>query len=44
MWEVDHIKPIKDGGTDHPENLRLACSPCHLLAGKEQRAARAAAR
>lgn len=29
-WEVDHIVPVADGGTDHPDNLRLLCRPCHV--------------
>lgn len=28
-WEVDHLKPIADGGDDNPANLRLLCVPCH---------------
>lgn len=26
---VDHIKPLKDGGTHDPGNLRPLCKPCH---------------
>lgn len=40
-WQVDHIFPVKDGGTDDPENLRLLCNGCHIAVGYEQRAARA---
>lgn len=29
-WEVDHIIPVANGGTDHPANLRLLCRACHL--------------
>lgn len=29
-WAVDHIVAVKDGGTDHPDNLRLLCGRCHL--------------
>lgn len=39
-WEVDHIVPVKDGGTDDPANLRLLCHECHVTAGIEQRRAR----
>ncbi len=39
-WDVDHILPVADGGTDDPENLRLLCIPCHVAVGYEQRAAR----
>ena len=28
-WEVDHILPVIEGGTDDPANLRLLCVPCH---------------
>lgn len=27
--EVDHIRPIKDGGTDDDDNLQLLCVACH---------------
>lgn len=40
-WQVDHTLPVKDGGTDDPENLRLLCNDCHIAVGYEQRAARA---
>jgi 5-methylcytosine-specific restriction endonuclease McrA len=39
-WQVDHIVPVKDGGTDDPANLRLLCHGCHVAVGYEQRAAR----
>lgn len=26
---VDHMDPISLGGTDHPDNLALACKPCN---------------
>ena len=42
FWEVDHIVPVKHGGTDDPANLRLLCTTCHIKAGYEQRAARKA--
>lgn len=35
--EVDHIIPVRAGGTDHPDNLRLVCKPCHGDIGIEQR-------
>lgn len=28
-YEVDHIKPFSEGGSDHPSNLRLLCRACH---------------
>lgn len=27
--EVDHIRPVIDGGTNHPNNLRSLCHGCH---------------
>lgn len=37
-WEVDHIIPVADGGTDNPANLRLLCRPCHVsITGKWRR-------
>lgn len=41
-WEVDHIVPVVDGGTDDPANLRLLCHACHVAVGYEQRRARKA--
>ena len=38
-WDVDHIIPVRDGGTDDPANLRLLCMPCHIKVGYEQRRA-----
>lgn len=26
---IDHVKPIFEGGTSDPENLRVLCEPCH---------------
>ena len=26
---VDHIKPLNDGGTNHPANLQTLCKSCH---------------
>lgn len=39
-WDVDHVMPVADGGTDDPENLRLVCATCHVAIGYEQRSAR----
>lgn len=36
-WEVDHITPVRNGGTDDPTNLRLLCHACHVAVGYEQR-------
>lgn len=27
--EIDHIKPVVDGGTDEPHNLKTACFDCN---------------
>jgi 5-methylcytosine-specific restriction protein A len=27
--QVDHITPKAKGGTDHEDNLRAICQPCH---------------
>ena len=27
--DVDHIKPKRDGGSDHPANLQGLCHRCH---------------
>ena len=33
-FEVDHIVPQSDGGTDHPNNLQLLCSSCNRIKGR----------
>ena len=38
-WDVDHIVPVRNGGTDDPANVRLLCADCHVAVGYEQRAA-----
>lgn len=43
-WHVDHIKPVAEGGTDDPANLRLLCGKCHKRITKEWHGERAAAR
>lgn len=36
---VDHIVPLEDGGTDHPDNLQVLCASDHgLKTMAEQRA------
>ena len=47
--ELDHIVNVKAGGTDHPDNARLLCGPCHKIktaaeatTGRRARAARGA--
>ena len=27
--EIDHIVPVREGGSDDPLNLRVVCRPCH---------------
>lgn len=27
--EIDHIRPVIEGGTDHPSNLCSLCHACH---------------
>ena len=27
--EVDHIKPLREGGTNRPDNLQTLCKSCH---------------
>jgi 5-methylcytosine-specific restriction endonuclease McrA len=34
-WEIDHIIPIADGGTDDDENLQVLCFMCHSLKTKD---------
>lgn len=40
-WEADHIHARADGGTDHPDNLRTLCVPCHKARTKRQQHERA---
>jgi len=28
-YDIDHIKPVGDGGQDEPENLQALCPACH---------------
>jgi 5-methylcytosine-specific restriction endonuclease McrA len=32
---LDHIKPVARGGTNHPDNLALACGPCNNKKGNK---------
>ena len=32
-FQIDHIIPIKHGGSDHTENLCLACFECNAYKG-----------
>jgi hypothetical protein len=38
-WEADHMVARRDGGEDHPRNLRTLCVPCHQIRTAEQRKA-----
>ncbi|BDP42920.1 hypothetical protein DAETH_28890 [Deinococcus aetherius] len=29
-WHIDHFIPLSRGGTNHPENIVIACEPCNL--------------
>lgn len=37
QYEVDHIRRVVDGGTDHPSNLRTLCHDCHASVSAAQR-------
>lgn len=34
---VDHIVPVAQGGTHHPDNLAAACVPCHDAKTEQER-------
>ena len=34
--EIDHIKPLWDGGTDEIENLQVLCYKCHQKKSAEE--------
>ncbi|QQE10027.1 HNH endonuclease [Planctomycetota bacterium] len=34
-WEVDHSKPQAKGGSDHMNNLYVACIPCNRSKGDQ---------
>lgn len=38
-WEVDHSRPVANGGTDHGNNLRPACRTCNRSKGTRDAAA-----
>jgi 5-methylcytosine-specific restriction protein A len=35
--ERDHIKPIAEGGSEHPENIQALCHDCNMERLAEQR-------
>jgi 5-methylcytosine-specific restriction endonuclease McrA len=37
-FEVHHVNPVDNGGTDEPSNLMLLCSECHAEAHRRQEA------
>ena len=39
-FEVDHVVPYQDGGTDSMINLRLLCRQCHKAETSHQRSKR----
>ncbi|WP_420437032.1 HNH endonuclease [Candidatus Poriferisodalis sp.] len=42
--ELDHIKPLGDGGTDADDNLQLLCRDCHTRKTRRENQARAKAK
>jgi len=38
--EVDHILPLNDGGTHHPDNLQTLCKSCHSTKTAQDKAKR----
>ncbi|MBB6051272.1 HNH endonuclease [Armatimonas rosea] len=35
-FEIEHIEPVSQGGSDDPENLALACRSCNLHKASRQ--------
>ena len=35
-FDIDHIIPLGDGGTNDPENLQVLCVPCHFAKTHEE--------
>jgi hypothetical protein len=44
LWDADHITPLAEGGSNHIDNLRTLCVPCHQAETKALRARMAANR
>lgn len=38
--DVDHVRELADGGTDHPGNLQSICGTCHDIKTEAARRAR----
>jgi len=36
LWQADHIIPIADGGTNHPDNIQTLCTACHKVKTAQQ--------
>lgn len=36
-WEIDHIFPIKDGGSNTKDNLQILCKDCHKIKTDHER-------
>lgn len=34
-WHADHFIPVARGGTNHPDNIVIACADCNLSKGKK---------
>ncbi|MFN3452023.1 MAG: HNH endonuclease [Sphingorhabdus sp.] len=34
-WTIDHVEPVALNGTNHLENLVIACSPCNRKKGHQ---------
>lgn len=39
-WHCDHVIPVKNGGTNAIDNLRVLCRPCHDEKTRADRASR----
>ena len=37
MLELEHVVPLSQGGTEAPDNLRVACAPCHRIKSAAER-------
>lgn len=39
-WSIDHILPLKDGGSDSPANMQALCKECHAEKTSDEAALR----
>lgn len=39
-WECDHVVPLRAGGTNDINNLRVLCKPCHRAKTRRERKAK----